>query len=149
MENLSELIYQALDPYAGDLITQTDFVKEYVTRTGVHVLFLNPGVIWEFDTTQEAMTVSMWRFVIIDVLRLYTAIIGFRYLCLWFGVNPYGNEWIRAVYALTTPYVRLFLGSLPNIMGVDLGMILAIYLLDRIDHGILKIIIIDGAGTRF
>ena len=149
MDNLSQIIYEALDPYAGDLITQIDYVQEYVTRAGVHVKLLNPGVILEFDTTEEAMTVAMWRFVIVDVLRIYTAIIGFRYLCLWFGVNPYGNGWIRAVYALTTPYVRLFLGSLPNIMGVDLGMILAIYVLDRIDYTCLKTIIIDGAGTRF
>ena len=62
------------------------------------------------------------------------SILIFRSLYLWFGVNPYGNDWTRAVYALTIPYVRLFLGSLPNIKRINLALIIARSLLDRIDY---------------
>lgn len=126
-----------------------DEVLDYVTKTGVHVKFLNPGWILEFDT-EIAKSVSYWRFVLVDLVRIFTLLLCCRYALQFFGnINPYDGGFFEVLYTFTQPYTRAFLGILPNIFGIDAGVYFSFYLLDRLDTILITIAIIDHTGKRF
>lgn len=126
-----------------------DEVFDYITKTGVHIKFLNPGWIFEFDTA-VAKAVSFWRFVLVDLIRIFTLLLSCRYGLQFFGnINPYDGGFFEVLYTFTQPYTRAFLGVLPNIFGIDGGVYLSFYVLDRLDTILIGITILDHTGQRF
>lgn len=126
-----------------------DEVLDYVTKTGIHVLFYNPSWIFEFDTP-IAESVSFWRFVLVDLVRIFTVLLSCRYALQFFGnINPYDGGFFEVLYTFTRPYTRFFMGKLPNIFGIDAGVYFSFYVLDRLDTILVALIILDHTGKRF
>lgn len=73
-----------------------------------------------------------------------------RFTIQFFGhINPYDGGLFETIYTFTEPYTRLFLGFLPSLYNMDMGLILGFIILDRIETLISKIAILDLAGTIY
>lgn len=126
-----------------------DVLFDYFTQTGVNVKFINPGWIFEFDTP-IAEKVSFFRFVLVDLVRIFILMLSGRYALQFFGnINPYDGGFFEVFYTFTQPYTRAFLGVLPNIFGIDGGVYLSFYVLDRLDQILVGISILDHTGRQF
>jgi len=124
-------------------------VEYYVTQGGKHMVFINPFWIWEFPTSKQAATVSYWRFAVADSFRIMHVLLFLRFNLPFFGITPMDEGWVQATYEFTSLYVNRFVGIMPTVGGVDLGLLFAFYLLDKLDSLVTSIIILDAFGNRF
>ena len=73
-----------------------------------------------------------------------------RYLFQIFGnVDVYSHSILRFWYQLSKPFARLFMGILPCISGIDLGMFFNYFLFDKMDTFLNNIVIIDNLGNIY
>jgi uncharacterized protein YggT (Ycf19 family) len=81
---------------------------------------------------------------------LFFTIFMSRYFFQVFGnINVFQNSFLAFIFRLSRPLNRLFIGLLPCIYGIDLGIFLTYYLFDQIDQILNHIIIIDQAGILY
>ena len=89
-------------------------------------------------------------FALIDLIRIFGFFYVLRFTIQFFGhINPYDGGLFETIYTFTEPYTRLFLGFLPSLYNMDMGLILGFIILDRIETLISKIAILDLAGTIY
>jgi uncharacterized protein YggT (Ycf19 family) len=90
------------------------------------------------------------KFALIDLIRIFGFFYVLRFTIQFFGhINPYDGGLFETIYTFTEPYTRLFLGFLPSLYNMDMGLILGFIILDRIETLISKIAILDLAGTIY
>merc|ERR1712147_198213 len=88
------------------------------------------------------------KFALIDLIRIFGFFYVLRFTIQFFGhINPYDGGLFETIYTFTEPYTRLFLGFLPSLYNMDMGLILGFIILDRIETLISKIAILDFAGA--
>ena len=84
------------------------------------------------------------------MFRIFGFFYVLRFTIQFFGhINPYDGGLFETIYTFTEPYTRLFLGFLPSLYNMDMGLILGFIILDRIETLISKIAILDLAGTIY
>lgn len=150
LDSMADVLGYHIDPNVSSLLIPEDYTEEYITRAGLHIFFINPGFIFEFATSEIASTVGLIRYILVDITRMYTVLLTLRYTIQFFGqINPYDGGFMEVIYTFTQPYTRLFLGYFPNIFGIDGGLFVSFYVLDRIDNILLNLIIIDPLGNRY
>lgn len=148
-DDLTSIVGKAVDPNVGSFFVQEDYVQRFITSAGVQLSLLNPGIILEFEK-HVAPTAGLIRYILVDITRMYTVLLTLRYTLQFFGqINPFDGGFMEVIYTFTTPYTRFFLGYFPNIFGIDGGLFVSFYLLDRVDTILLKMVIIDPLGNRF
>ena len=104
------------------------------------------------DLSNPAMANSLGtvKFALIDLIRIFGFFYVLRFTIQFFGhINPYDGGLFETIYTFTEPYTRLFLGFLPSLYNMDMGLILGFIILDRIETLISKIAILDLAGTIY
>lgn len=73
-----------------------------------------------------------------------------RYFFQIFGnIDIFGNTFFAFIFRLSRPLNRMFIGLLPCIYGIDLGIFLTYYLFDQIDQILYHVVIIDQAGVIY
>ncbi len=73
---------------------------------------------------------------LIKFLWIYKALLLIRILLSWFPVN-WSNPLLSTLSQLTDPYLNLFRSVLPPIGGLDISPILAFFLLQFVERGLL------------
>jgi len=106
--------------------------------------------IFELSNTDIAQFLGFLRFVLVDGIRLFGFLYMLRFTIQFFGhINPYDGGLVETIYTFTEPYSRLFLGFLPSLYGVDMGLIVGFLVLDRVETIISNIVILDLAGKLY
>jgi len=73
-----------------------------------------------------------------------------RYFFQVFGnINIFQNSFFAFIFRLSRPLNRLFMGLLPCIYGIDLGIFLTYYLFDQVDQFLNHIVILDQSGILY
>jgi uncharacterized protein YggT (Ycf19 family) len=81
---------------------------------------------------------------------LFFTIFMSRYFFQVFGnINIFQNSFFSFIFRLSRPLNRLFMGLLPCIYGIDLGIFLTYYLFDLIDQLLNHIVIVDHLGLVY
>ena len=70
-----------------------------------------------------------------NFLSIYNVLITARVLLSWFP-QAMGVPALRPVFAVTDPYLNLFRGLIPPIMGLDLSILPAFLLLDQLGNAV-------------
>nr|YP_003002217.1 hypothetical protein K4Z71_pgp070 [Aureoumbra lagunensis]ACS36929.1 conserved hypothetical integral membrane protein [Aureoumbra lagunensis] len=149
LESFTDMVAHTIDSDISARFLAEDYIEEYVTSIGLHINFLNPGFIFEFGP-ETAPIMGLIRYILVDFTRIYTVLLTLRYTIQFFGqINPYDGGFMEVIYTFTQPYTRFFLGYFPNIFGIDGGLFVSFYLLDRLDSILLNLIIIDPTGQRY
>ena len=106
--------------------------------------------ICEISNIVFAKYLALTKYVAIDVIRVFGFFYMLRFTIQFFGhINPYDGGFIETIYTFTEPYTRLFLGFLPCIYGLDMGLIVGFFVLDRIETLVTKIVILDITGKLY
>ena len=106
--------------------------------------------ICEVSNPAMANSLGTVKFALIDLIRIFGFFYVLRFTIQFFGhINPYDGGLFETIYTFTEPYTRLFLGFLPSLYNMDMGLILGFIILDRIETLISKIAILDLAGTIY
>jgi uncharacterized protein YggT (Ycf19 family) len=106
--------------------------------------------IFELSNIDIAQFLGFIRFVLVDGIRLFGFLYMLRFAIQFFGhINPYDGGLVETIYTFTEPYSRLFLGFLPSLYGVDMGLIVGFLVLDRVETIISNIVILDLAGKLY
>jgi len=106
--------------------------------------------IFELSNIDIAQFLGFIRFVLVDGIRLFGFLYMLRFTIQFFGhINPYDGGLVETIYTFTEPYSRLFLGFLPSLYGVDMGLIVGFLVLDRVETIISNIVILDLAGKLY
>ena len=107
-------------------------------------------VICEVSNPAMANSLGTVKFALIDLIRIFGCFYILRLTIQFFcHINPYDGGLFETIYTFTEPYTRLFLGFLPSLYNMDMGLILGFIILDRIETLISKIAILDLAGTIY
>jgi len=149
-DSLGDTLIKFVDPEIRNwFYDRPPRIEYYVTQTGITKIFINPFWIFEFPTATEAVVVSWYRFLFADCCRIMHLLLFLRFMIPFFGISPMDEGWLQAFWEMTGAYLNMFVGLMPSINGMDLGFVFAFYLLDRLDHFAISIIIIDSTGHRF
>ena len=106
--------------------------------------------ICEISNPTIASTLGTVKFALVDLIRIFGFFYMLRFTIQFFGhINPYDGGLFETIYTFTEPYTRLFLGFLPSLYNMDMGLILGFIVLDRIETLVSKIAILDLAGTVY
>ena len=106
--------------------------------------------IFELSNIDIAQFLGFIRFVLVDGIRLFGFLYMLRFTIQFFGhINPYDGGLVETIYTFTEPYSRLFLGFLPSLYGVDMGLIVGFLVLDRVETIISNIVILDLTGKLY
>lgn len=139
-----------IDPDMEEYFEKMDRVQCYYTRQGVELWFLNKYAIWEFPTTLDALWAGYLRACLVDGIRYYHILVCLRFILQLFGnINPYDKSWGQALYEMSGWIVKGLQGWLPPLFGWDLSIFFTFMLLERAEHILLRIVIIDDLGNRF
>ena len=141
-----------VDPGLKDawIYAHRERVFEYITSANVVLQFDDePPPIFEFATAEKAEMVGLVRATVMKLLDGFSALIQFRFYVQFFGVNPHGSESLRIIYDMPKFFIRLFLGVLPNMFGVDGGIFMAFWMIDMLHRAVSMLIIIDANGLRY
>jgi len=151
-------MFEAASDFLGHVILHNDAilnarpddrVMEYVTQGGVRVIFINPSWVFEYDT-ETCKNITFVRWVMIDLIRIFTFLLSCRYTLQFFGnINPYDGGFFETFYTFTQWYSRACMGILPNIFGMDSGIFFSFYLLERMESILKHIILINHFGIQF
>jgi uncharacterized protein YggT (Ycf19 family) len=73
-----------------------------------------------------------------------------RYFFQVFGnIDVFENTFFAFIFRVSRPLNRLFMGILPCVYGVDIGIFVTYYLFDLVDKFLIHIVIMDQAGIFY
>jgi len=139
-----------MEAYSTLLLTSGPAIQ-HILENG-NVVDLPGDVTFICEVSNPAMSNSLGtvKFALIDLIRIFGFFYVLRFTIQFFGhINPYDGGLFETIYTFTEPYTRLFLGFLPSLYNMDMGLILGFIILDRIETLISKIAILDLAGTIY
>jgi uncharacterized protein YggT (Ycf19 family) len=121
----------------------------YTTSTGCDVA-LPAQPILEFATPLMAESAAWWVQLIITYIRALQFFIYLRYTMQFFiHISPYDGGFFETLYNLPMWYISLWRGFLPNIGGIDFGLMLGPWVLERTENLLQQLIIIDPDGIQY
>ena len=136
--------------YSTLLLTSGPAIQHILENGNVVDLPGDVTFICEVSNPAMANSLGTVKFALIDLIRIFGFFYVLRFTIQFFGhINPYDGGLFETIYTFTEPYTRLFLGFLPSLYNMDMGLILGFIILDRIETLISKIAILDLAGTIY
>ena len=139
-----------MEAYSTLLLTSGPAIQHILENGNVVDLPGDVTFICEVSNPAMANSLGTVKFALIDLIRIFGFFYVLRFTIQFFGhINPYDGGLFETIYTFTEPYTRLFLGFLPSLYNMDMGLILGFIILDRIETLISKIAILDLAGTIF
>ena len=139
-----------MEAYSTFLLTSGPAIQHILENGNVVDLPGDVTFICEVSNPAMANSLGTVKFALIDLIRIFGFFYVLRFTIQFFGhINPYDGGLFETIYTFTEPYTRLFLGFLPSLYNMDMGLILGFIILDRIETLISKIAILDLAGTIY
>ena len=139
-----------MEAYSTLLLTSDPAIQHILENGNVVDLPGDVTFICEVSNPAMANSLGTVKFALIDLIRIFGFFYVLRFTIQFFGhINPYDGGLFETIYTFTEPYTRLFLGFLPSLYNMDMGLILGFIILDRIETLISKIAILDLAGTIY
>ena len=139
-----------MEAYSTLLLTSGPAIQHILENGNVVDLTGDVTFICEVSNPAMANSLGTVKFALIDLIRIFGFFYVLRFTIQFFGhINPYDGGLFETIYTFTEPYTRLFLGFLPSLYNMDMGLILGFIILDRIETLISKIAILDLAGTIY
>jgi uncharacterized protein YggT (Ycf19 family) len=139
-----------MEAYSTLLLTSGPAIQHILENGNVVDLPGDVTFICEVSNPAMANSLGTVKFALIDLIRIFGFFYVLRFTIQFFGhINPYDGGLFETIYTFTEPYTRLFLGFLPSLYNMDMGLILGFMILDRIETLISKIAILDLAGTIY
>jgi len=139
-----------METYSTLLLTSGPAIQHILENGNVVDLPGDVTFICEVSNPAMANSLGTVKFALIDLIRIFGFFYVLRFTIQFFGhINPYDGGLFETIYTFTEPYTRLFLGFLPSLYNMDMGLILGFIILDRIETLISKIAILDLAGTIY
>ena len=139
-----------MEAYSTLLLTSGPAIQHILENGNVVDLPGDVAFICEVSNPAMANSLGTVKFALIDLIRIFGFFYVLRFTIQFFGhINPYDGGLFETIYTFTEPYTRLFLGFLPSLYNMDMGLILGFIILDRIETLISKIAILDLAGTIY
>ena len=139
-----------MEAYSTLLLTSGPAIQHILENGNVVDLPGDVTFICEVSNPAMANSLGTVKFALIDLIRIFGFFYVLRFTIQFFGhINPYDGGLFETIYTFTEPYTRLFLGFLPSLYNMDMGLILGFIILDRIETPISKIAILDLAGTIY
>jgi uncharacterized protein YggT (Ycf19 family) len=139
-----------MEAYSTLLLTSVPAIQHILENGNVVDLPGDVTFICEVSNPAMANSLGTVKFALIDLIRIFGFFYVLRFTIQFFGhINPYDGGLFETIYTFTEPYTRLFLGFLPSLYNMDMGLILGFIILDRIETLISKIAILDLAGTIY
>ena len=139
-----------MEAYSTLLLTSGPAIQHILENGNVVDLPGDVTFICEVSNPAMANSLGIVKFALIDLIRIFGFFYVLRFTIQFFGhINPYDGGLFETIYTFTEPYTRLFLGFLPSLYNMDMGLILGFIILDRIETLISKIAILDLAGTIY
>lgn len=134
---------------ASTLLTATTIT--HILDNGIEVeLPQKISFVCEFANPQVAIIASAIKSRLLNTVRVFGFLYTVRFSLQFFGnINPYDGGPIELLYDFTEPFTRLFLGFMPRIYNMDIGLFIGFYALDRIEALIDNIAIVDLAGKIY
>ena len=137
-----------MEAYSTLLLTSGPAIQHILENGNVVDLPGDVTFICEVSNPAMANSLGTVKFALIDLIRIFGFFYVLRFTIQFFGhINPYDGGLFETIYTFTEPYTRLFLGFLPSVYNMDMGLILGFIILDRIETLISKIAILDLAGS--
>ena len=135
-----------MEAYSTLLLTSGPAIQHILENGNVVDLPGDVTFICEVSNPAMANSLGTVKFALIDLIRIFGFFYVLRFTIQFFGhINPYDGGLFETIYTFTEPYTRLFLGFLPSLYNMDMGLILGFIILDRIETLISKIAILDLA----
>ena len=139
-----------MEAYSTLLLTSGPAIQHILENGNVVDLPGDVTFICEVSNPAMANSLGTVKFALIDLIRIFGFFYVLRFTIQFYGhINPYDGGLFETIYTFTEPYTRLFLGFLPSLYNMDMGLILGFIILDRIETLISKIAILDLAGTIY
>ena len=139
-----------MEAYSTLLLTSGPAIQHILENGNVVDLPGDVTFICEVSNPAMANSLGTVKFALIDLIRIFGFFYVLRFTIQFFGhINPYDGGLFETIYTFTEPYTRLFLGFLPSLYNMDMGLILGFIILDRIETLISKIAILGLAGTIY
>jgi len=139
-----------MEAYSTLLLTSGPAIQHILENGNVVDLPGDVTFICEVSNPAMANSLGTVKFALIDLIRIFGFFYVLRFTIQFFGhINPYDGGLFETIHTFTEPYTRLFLGFLPSLYNMDMGLILGFIILDRIETLISKIAILDLAGTIY
>ena len=139
-----------MEAYSTLLLTSGPAIQHILENGNVVDLPGDVTFICEVSNPAMANSLGTVKFALIDLIRIFGFFYVLRFTIQFFGhINPYDGGLFETIYTFSEPYTRLFLGFLPSLYNMDMGLILGFIILDRIETLISKIAILDLAGTIY
>ena len=139
-----------MEAYSTLLLTSGPAIQHILENGNVVDLPGDVTFICEVSNPAMANSLGTVKFALIDLIRIFGFFYVLRFTIQFFcHINPYDGGLFETIYTFTEPYTRLFLGFLPSLYNMDMGLILGFIILDRIETLISKIAILDLAGTIY
>ena len=140
-----------MDAYTTLLLTSSPQVIQHVLENGLVVdLPDSITLVCEVSNPSIASTLANVKVLLLDFIRLFGFLYTIRFSVQFFGnINPYDEGILQAIYDFTEPYTRLFLGFMPTLYNMDIGLLLGFIVLDRIETLISNIAILDLTGKIY
>ena len=139
-----------MEAYSTLLLTSGPAIQHILENGNVVDLPGDVTFICEVSNPAMANSLGTVKFALIDLIRIFGFFYVLRFTIQFFGhINPYDGGLFETIYTFTEPYTRLFLGFLPSLYNMDMGLILGFIILDRIETLLSKIAILDLAGTIY
>ena len=139
-----------MEAYSTLLLTSGPAIQHILENGNVVDLPGDVTFICEVSNPAMANSLGTVKFALIDLIRIFGFFYVLRFTIQFFGhINPYDGGLFETIYTFTEPYTRLFLGFLPSLYNMDMGLILGFIILDRIETLISKIAILDLDGTIY
>ena len=139
-----------MENYSSLLLTSEEAIQHLLNSGEVVNLPSTISFICEVSDPAQASALSSVKFVLVDAIRIFGFFYMLRFTIQFFGhINPYDGGIFETIYTFTEPYTRLFLGFLPTMYNMDMGLILGFIILDRIETLVSNIAIVDAAGIIY
>jgi len=130
-------------------ISETPDLFWWTTKSGYRIA-LPDGPILEFASTFMAKQAGYSIQLFLYYIRTLQFFIYLRFTMQFFlHVNPYDGNFVETLYNMPMWYLDRFRGLLPNLGGLDLGLLLAPWILDRVENMLGQFIIIDAYGVQY
>ena len=113
-----------MEAYSTLLLTSGPAIQ-HILENG-NVVDLPGDVTFICEVSNPAMAkLGTVKFALIDLIRIFGFFYVLRFTIQFFGhINPYDGGLFETIYTFTEPYTRLFLGFLPSLYNMDMGLIL-------------------------
>jgi len=139
-----------MEVFSTLLLTSSRTIEHALSNGELVEIPRDVTLIFELSNPDIAQFIGFLRFVLVDGIRLFGFFYMLRFTIQFFGhINPYDGGLVETIYTFTEPYSRLFLGFLPSLYGVDMGLIVGFLVLDRVETVLSNIVVIDLAGNLY